>query len=511
MFVYSNTNLPPDPEYPPELERLGFFITEKDMIRRINDPDLEYKYKINRNDRFNIRNRAAMNEAIRNIVLPRLADAGLETLRLPFRDGHPPRDSFPSETHVPVLVSPNLLNAPRIILVFGEPIQDIGIWSYRAILQDGINIGSAVNFTKAVLGESKGEECSGERTDTALILANTGQLLWHCGTTRAITTQTWLANSRPSGASDQAGMSHRNVIPWNRDWQEHINYVFQALWRYLGPSSRVDVIGMSEGGLGAINYLMDHWERWRPYISAMCLADPLQSTNVEIDVGTLVDPTSFTAFMSSRCRAYIVSQDEADTPQMGYRHHGCNCYSSGETENSEGIMLSAWPHMLAWLDILYNDRTYAEEVVVMGADMDDNMQQAMERLAYKTGNGFEMDSIAEPETVNQGTQDDDLKDGGVKLQAKITDMKQKTITEDVKQETMEWVDAMGNHTQDRVVKAEEPSIKTATSPAPEKTIMQAIKAAIYESDDGYFGDVEEMARSYMQRSASVSETETDSF
>jgi hypothetical protein len=205
-------------------------------------------------------------EAIRNIVHSRLADAGLKTLRLPFRDSTPPRDSFPSEAHVPVLVSPNLVQAPRVIVVFGEPVQDLGIWSYRTSLQDGINIGSAVNFTKAVLGESKGElptNRAEERTDTALILANTGQLLWHCGNTRAITTQSWLANSRPSGTSDQAGMSHRNMIPWNGNWQEHIKYIFQALWRYMGPSTRIDVIGMSEGGLGAINYLMENCEWFR--------------------------------------------------------------------------------------------------------------------------------------------------------------------------------------------------------------------------------------------------------
>ncbi|KAJ6131597.1 hypothetical protein N7523_001303 [Penicillium sp. IBT 18751x] len=200
-------------------------------------------------------------EAIRNIVLPRLAEAGLKTLRLPFCESNPLREKFPTEPHVPVLVSPNLFNAPRVILVFGEPVHDLGIWSYRAILEHGVNIGSAVDFTKAVLGESQDAETndsSGERTDTALILANTGQLLWHCGTTRVITTQTWLANPRPSGISEQAGMSRRNVIPCNRDWQQHINCVFQALWGYLGPSSRVDVIGMSEGGLGAINYLRDH-------------------------------------------------------------------------------------------------------------------------------------------------------------------------------------------------------------------------------------------------------------
>jgi hypothetical protein len=201
-------------------------------------------------------------EAIRDIVLPRLEDAGLKTLRLPLRDGNPPRDSFPTEAHVPILVAQNLSKAPRIIVVFGEPIQDLGIWAYRSINHDGINIGSAVNFTKAVLGEGKGKvttDVFGNRTDTALVLANTGQLLWHCASSRAVTTTTWLANPRPAGNSGQATMSHRNMIPGHKDWREHIFYVFEkVLWNNLGPSTRVDVIGMSEGGLGAINYLKEH-------------------------------------------------------------------------------------------------------------------------------------------------------------------------------------------------------------------------------------------------------------
>lgn len=201
-------------------------------------------------------------EAVRGIVLPRLEDAGLKTLRLPLRDGNPPRDSFPTEAHVPILISPNLSKAPRIIVVFGEPIQDLGIWSHWTINEDGINIGSAVDFTKAVLGEGKGKvttDGSGNRTDVALILANTGQLLWHCATSRAITTSTWLANPRPAGNYDQAKMSYRSMIPGNKDWREHVAYVFEkVLWKSLGPSTRVDMIGMSEGGLGAINYLTEH-------------------------------------------------------------------------------------------------------------------------------------------------------------------------------------------------------------------------------------------------------------
>jgi len=191
--------------------------------------------------------------------MPRLKDAGLKTLRLPLREGNPPCDSFPNEAHVPIMFSLNLFKAPRIIVVFGEPIQDLGIWSYRSINQDGINIGSAVAFTKAVLGEGKGKvtiDESGNRTDTALILANTGQLLWHCATSRAITAQTWLANPRPAGNYGQANMSHRSMIPGNKDWREHIVHIFEhVLWKNLGPSTRVDVIGMSEGGLGAISYL----------------------------------------------------------------------------------------------------------------------------------------------------------------------------------------------------------------------------------------------------------------
>lgn len=79
MFVYRDKNLPPDPEYPADLKKLGyvpqmtcenrprthsisrFFITEGDLIRQIADPEAEYKYKINRNDRFNVKNREAMN------------------------------------------------------------------------------------------------------------------------------------------------------------------------------------------------------------------------------------------------------------------------------------------------------------------------------------------------------------------------------------------------------------------------------------------------------------------
>ncbi|KAJ6131598.1 hypothetical protein N7523_001304 [Penicillium sp. IBT 18751x] len=188
----------------------------------------------------------------------------------------------------------------------------------------------------------------------------------------------------------------------------------------------------------------------------MCLTDPLQSTNAEIDVGKLADPNSFTAFMSSRCRAYVVSQDEADKPQVGYHHHGCNCYSSGETEDSEGILLSAWPLVLAWLDILYKDDSYAE-VVVMGTNMDEELQQAMGGLTCQTMDRAEpkIDSVRELATAKPNIQINDLKDMDLEREAKA---------KDVMSGTMGWKDA-SDMIQDSVIEAEEASAKTFISPA----------------------------------------------
>lgn len=181
--------------------------------------------------------------------MERLQKAGLSTIRLPLSANQ-------NEAHVPILASNNLDTATRIIVVFGEPAQDLGIWAYRTVGADSINAGSAVSFTKAVLGDSQ------NKAGNALILANTGQLIWHCGSGRAVTQQTWLALPRSSAVAGQPIMSYRNKIPSNADWQEHVEYIFEnVLFRRLyskRPAPRIDVIGVAEGGLGAFKYLKTH-------------------------------------------------------------------------------------------------------------------------------------------------------------------------------------------------------------------------------------------------------------
>jgi hypothetical protein len=191
-----------------------------------------------------------ISECIRQIVLNRIQEAGLEIWRVPFGNGPQESKAPTDEPHVPILVSKNLFKAARIIVVFGEPVQDLGIWAYRCIGDDGINFGSAVDFTKGVLSEHN------DKSGTALVIANTGQLLWHCASSRAVTQRTWEAADRPAGPWGQATRSWRNVVPGNKDWREHIQYVFDhVLWPWLDKKCRVDVIGVSEGGQGALEYL----------------------------------------------------------------------------------------------------------------------------------------------------------------------------------------------------------------------------------------------------------------
>jgi hypothetical protein len=81
MFVYRKEDLPKDPVFPAELDKLGYalpqsfsraglaansarnsyFMNDNDQIRRISDPEQEFQFKINRNPRWNELQREAMN------------------------------------------------------------------------------------------------------------------------------------------------------------------------------------------------------------------------------------------------------------------------------------------------------------------------------------------------------------------------------------------------------------------------------------------------------------------
>ncbi|EEP80691.1 predicted protein [Uncinocarpus reesii 1704] len=254
MFVFRKESLPSDPVFPSDLKKLGYFINENDQIRMISHPLEKFLYKINANDRYNEMQKEAMNNCIRDIVLSRLHNLGLQTLRLPI-------GASPKSQHVPILVSSSLGSQSRVIVVFGEPAQDLGIWAYRA-MEQGLNFGSAVNFAKAVVGDSKeSKDANNSKTTrkSGLVLANPGQLVWYSHGERAVSLPTWHAIPRRYAVDPPMKMSYRNKIPGNENWQDHITYVFEeVLAKSLSETAKIDIIGLAEGGLGAIRYLAEH-------------------------------------------------------------------------------------------------------------------------------------------------------------------------------------------------------------------------------------------------------------
>jgi hypothetical protein len=244
MFRRLSSSLPKDPLIPKDLAALGYFINEDDQIRQIKHPDQKYQYQVNRNERVNEMHKEAMNSCIQSIVLDRLNDLHLEKVRLPL-------GASSTHEHVPILVSKDLRQKKRVIIVFGERNQDLGIFSYRVIGNDAINQGSAVDFVTAVNQIPEIEDTRG------IIITNPGQLLWYRGEGRAITFNEWMSLPRTSAVHDALEMdASKCTVPGNRDYREHVQYIFEHVMRELvSENVKFELIGLESTGHAMVNYL----------------------------------------------------------------------------------------------------------------------------------------------------------------------------------------------------------------------------------------------------------------
>lgn len=192
-------------------------------------------------------------ECTRRIVLERLSALSMSTVRLP-------PGAQEGDKHVPILCSSNLRQAKRIVVVFGGSTQDLGIWAYRSIGKQSINSGSMVDFAKTVLKiDSDNVSRSEDGKDTALVIANPGQLYYHCGSGTAVSHRTWFALPQKSAVHPPLEWSLRNKIPQNANCEEHVKCVFEGILAARGQlvheEAMIDVIAVSDGAGYATRYL----------------------------------------------------------------------------------------------------------------------------------------------------------------------------------------------------------------------------------------------------------------
>ena len=144
--------------------------------------------------------------------------------------------------------------------------QDLGIFAHRIIGQDSIASGSVLDFVHAV-------QSIEDSADTAIVIANPGQLLWYRRGQRAMTIVSWNALPRKTGVGNPMRIDAvKNHVPGNGTANEHIRSVFEDVLRKLARQDAViDLIGMGDGAEGAVGYLDQNWKQWESNIRAICV------------------------------------------------------------------------------------------------------------------------------------------------------------------------------------------------------------------------------------------------
>lgn len=267
-----------------------------------------------------------------------------------------------TERNVPIFASANIASASRVVVVFGEPAQDLGNLGLRVINgPGGVNKGSMVS----VVQELKRQTASA--TDTSppgIIIANTGELWWWPEGKKGLSPVS--AMGVPMKSMVHHGRAHnpdRHSIPQNESPMAHVQYMLdEVVPALVSPTARIDIIAI---GLSADNVTrtLDRPHTWT------ALGDKLNTLSL-VGSSTNIDELShepFKQFLPRRARAYVGDDAAALTPlarpggnpnQATFTQHGCTVFASGESYYVELMLVAGLVPMLTWL----------QEVALAGPD-----------------------------------------------------------------------------------------------------------------------------------------------
>lgn len=361
---------------------------------------------------------------VRRIVLSRLLDLGLEQVRLPLGVSE-------SDKHIPILVSKGLAAKKHIVVLFTDRYTDPGVLSYRVTGDEGINIGSLVNFTRAILhGPGPKPPNNGDQLPSAmstdsgfstppslppgteqpgLIIANPSQLLWYRGGGRPVTDREWMCLPRETAVHQPFRIDEvKNRVIGNRTFQEHIQYVFEHVLSSSSTSpnpaicnseAKFSIIGLEYVGSAVLQYIVDHWSTWSSRISCVALMTPQHTLTDLLSSIDMSQPDAsskieeITSFIARRTRAYRMSPTAPESILSGREKLGCNMYASGETLYEENVLVRCWPRVLDWIELCRFSETYAEPVFEIRTDEDEEAMVGSPRRAntqLKDVNGIDM-------------------------------------------------------------------------------------------------------------------------
>ncbi|KAK1976109.1 Arb2 domain-containing protein [Colletotrichum cereale] len=363
MFRRRWSGLPEDPMFSSNLKDLGYFVNDQDEIRNVENPNYYFKYYLTKNGRVNDRQRFHFNaEAIRDIVHDRLGKEGMEKVLLPI-------GTQPAYPHVPIVTSANLATASRVVVVFGEPSQDLGIMALRVVNgPGGINKGSMVSVVRDIARQTSS---ASDPSAPGIILANTGELWWWPEGKKALSPTSALAAPRKSMVHHGRAFNPRlHSIPENESPEAHVRYILDEVLPTLVPSrARLDIVGI---GLGAdhATRALDNPDTWSVLSDRINTLSLLGSTTGADELSH--EP--FKKFLPRRARAYITDEAPALTPlarpggnpnTASFTQHGCTVFGSGEEYYVERMLVTSRAPILDWIqEVALAGRDYRHPAVV---------------------------------------------------------------------------------------------------------------------------------------------------
>ncbi|KAH6630485.1 Arb2 domain-containing protein [Chaetomium sp. MPI-SDFR-AT-0129] len=379
MFRRRWSGLPADPIFQPNFKELGYFINEIDEIRLIENPDYYFKYFISKNERWNERQRFAFNRATSKEIHARLDARGFTTTRLPL-------NTPLSDPHVPIRTSPNLATATRVVLLFGESCQPLGILAQRVIGgKGGIARGSVLNFITALHDQ---QQCSAtDPTSPAVVLTNTGELWWWPEGGRGLTHVE--RHFIPMSSAVSLGRFHNakaNEIPGHRSVAEHLRAVFDLVLaggaEGLGvkKEAKLDIIALGDTADEVQTYLDDDevWKKVGGRLSSLSMLGSFYDREAKSD--------GFKKFLEERARAYIIHHMPLGVPvagpngnpgTTGFTKYGCPVFSAGAAQHVETMLIEALPSVLKFIqEVAMEGESFKNPVFEIFGDQNDAEPQS---------------------------------------------------------------------------------------------------------------------------------------
>lgn len=277
-----------------------------------------------------------------------------------------PATAARDEPHVPVLVSKNLEKADRIVVYIGESHQDLGILAGRVINEEGVNLGSAVNFVHDVIVDPSCDQAATKLElrgtkklkledlgNTAVVIANPGQLIWWRRGKKALTYESWNAVPRKHGPGDGPMLTEKNKVPRNKDRIEHVQCLFDdILFPHAQSGVKIDVITVGDSMDSLVRVLDGDWNKWSGSVEAIaCISTWIFDQEIMDE--------EFRLFWGRRARTYLKDDAPLGTPMTGREELGCNVYSTGPTHLLEGIMPRHYKVLLDYFKLVRHNPTYA--------------------------------------------------------------------------------------------------------------------------------------------------------